>query len=86
MEFTIPYESIGRTFSILTYLHAVAKHNVHKNERISQEGGTGILAFDMISRWIPELRSDRTRLGIWCWINLKVKNQQILILLCAYQQ
>ena len=33
-----------------TEFHALVAHNDHKNEKISQEGGTGILLFDTIYR------------------------------------
>ena len=48
--------------------------NVYEDDDISQEGGTGILAFDTIIGWVSESGADINGMGRWCWINLKENN------------
>ena len=57
--------------------------NVHENYNRSQEGGTGILAFDAISGWVSESGTDITGLVRgWC-IKLKGNNGHTCRIVCT---
>ena len=64
---------------------AITAHNLHEDDYISQEGGTGMVVFDQFASLIHSTGIDRTGLGRWCWMLVKGKHNHSTRIITAYQ-